>query len=255
MNPNAPIVLCELAPTSDPSLESFSPFCLKVHRALKAAALPYERRHGSRPNAFKALNPSAQVPVLLLGDEVISDSTRIVERIAMLRPGLFGADLDAATRAEAWLWEDFADTSLNGYLVASRWLDDRNWATVREAYFGHAPWLVRALVAPRVRAEVRKTLVARDVWRAGAEACWRRFGATLDQLEARAPARGYWLGPSLTVADIAMFAQLRSLRTDLTPWQRSEVERRDTLRNWLDRVDRATTGEALDTPHPTSKAA
>jgi glutathione S-transferase len=255
MNPNAPVVLCELDPTSDPSLESYSPFCLKVHRALKAAALPYERRHGSNPSAFKALNPIGQVPVLLLGDEAISDSTRIVERIVALRPGLFGADLDASARAEAWLWEDFADTSLNGYLVASRWLDDRNWDTVRQAYFGRAPWFVRALIAPRIRNRVRRTLVARDVWRAGSEACWRRFVATLDQLEARAPARGYWLGPALTVADISMFAQLRSLRTDLTAWQKSEIEQRGALRDWLDRVDRATTGEALPAPRPAREAA
>jgi glutathione S-transferase len=244
MNPT--IVLCELDATNDRSLESYSPFCLKVHRALKAAALPYERRHGSNPSGFKSLNPAGQVPVLLVGDEVISDSTRILERISALRPGLFGADLDAATRAEAWLWEDFADTSLNGYLVASRWLDDRNWGVVRQAYFGRAPWFVRALIAPRIRAHVRKTLVARDVWRAGSAACWRRFVATLDQLEVRAPSRAYWLGPALTVADISMFAQLRSLRTDLTAWQKSEIESRPALREWLDRVDRATAGEGLE---------
>jgi glutathione S-transferase len=243
---NSPIVLCELDTTNDPSLESYSPFCLKVHRALKAAALPYERRHGSRPGAFKSVNPAAQVPVLLVGDESISDSTRILARIAEMRPGLFGANLDAATHAEAWLWEDFADTSLNGFLVASRWLDDRNWEGVRDAYFGKAPWFVRALIAPRIRSGVRKTLIARDVWRAGSEACWKRFTAILDQLEARAPSTGYWLGPSLTVADVSMFAQLRSLRTELTPWQKSEVERRTTLRDWIDRVDRATAGEAFD---------
>jgi glutathione S-transferase len=255
MKPNAPIVLCELESTSDPSLESYSPFCLKVHRALKAAALPYERRHATRPAAFESLNPAAQVPVLLVGDEAICDSTRILERIVGMRPGLFGGDLDARTRAEAWLWEDFADTSLNGYLIASRWLDDRNWTTVREAYFGRAPWFVRTLIAPRVRARVRRTLVARDVWRAGADACWRRFASTLDQLEARAPARGYWLGPSLTVADVSMFAQLRSLRTELTAWQNGEIEKRGTLRAWLDRVDRATNGNAFDAPRPARAAA
>jgi glutathione S-transferase len=245
MNPNAPITLCEFDPPRDPSLESYSPFCLKVHRALKAAALPYERRHGSTASAFKALNPSGQVPVLLVGDEVIADSTRILERIVRLRPGLFGADLDARTHAEAWLWEDFADTALNGYVVAARWLDDRNWPLVLEAYFGGAPWFVRALIAPRVRSRVRRSLVARDVWRAGEEACWRRFVAALDQLEARTPARGFWLGPALTVADVSMFAQLRSLQTDLTAWQRSEIEQRGALRDWLNRVDRATRGDAL----------
>ena len=39
-------------------VESFSPFCLKAHRALKAAGLPYQRRHGSRPATF-AVQPDA----------------------------------------------------------------------------------------------------------------------------------------------------------------------------------------------------
>jgi hypothetical protein len=31
------------------------------------------------------------------------------------------------------MFEDWADTALNGYLVASRWADDRNWERVRAA--------------------------------------------------------------------------------------------------------------------------
>jgi glutathione S-transferase len=56
---------------------------------------------------------------------------------------------------------------------------------------------------------------------------------------------GFWLGPRLSVADVALFAQLHSLRTSLTPWQRDSVEARESLRQWLDRVDVATrSGEA-----------
>jgi hypothetical protein len=51
-----------------------------------------------------------------------------------------------------------------------------------------------------------------------------------------------------------MFAQLRSLQTDLTAWQRGEIEQRSALRDWLVRVDRATRGDAL-TPASTRAAA
>jgi len=54
--------------------------------------------------------------------EPVHDSTRILERIDALT-GAFSRGIDAKTRAEAWLWEEFADTTLNGFLVAARWAD------------------------------------------------------------------------------------------------------------------------------------
>ena len=237
--PTPSLILCELADAGADGLESHSPFCLKIHRALRLAGLPYQRRHGQRPDAFRAQNPAGQVPVLLVDGAPVADSTRILERIDALT-GTFSRGLDARTRAEAWLWEDFADTSLNGFLVAARWGDERNWPLVREAYFRGAPWPVRALVAPQIRKGVLKSLVARDVWRGGAEACWERFGKLLDQLDARAPERGFWVSPSPSVADVAIFAQLHGLRTALTKPQAEALAARPRLSAYLDRVDAAT---------------
>jgi glutathione S-transferase len=237
------LVLCELADASADGVESYSPFCLKAHRALRAAGLTYERRHGDRPDAFARENPARQVPVLLVDGEPVSDSTRILKRIEAIAGPLGGA-LDARTRAEAWLWEELADTSLNGFLVAARWADNRNWPLVRKAYFGKAPWFVGAIVAPRVRARVVHGLVARDVWRAGPEACWDRFLGALEDLDARAPRTDFWMGERLTVADVALFGQLQSFRTPLTAWQSHAIGQKAALRGWLDRVDAATRGAA-----------
>lgn len=234
------LTLCELADPNMAGLESLSPFCLKVHRALMLAELPYARRHGTRPDEFDALNPTGQVPVLLVGDEAIADSTAILRRILVLAPRAFDEGLGARDLAERWLWEELADTALNGFLVAARWADDRNWPAVRREYFGAAPWFVRTLIAPRIRARVTKGLHARDIWRAGAVACWDRFQRLLDDLEARAPRTGYWLGDAPGVADVALFGQLASFRTPLTPWQAGEIAKRPVLDDWLDRVDQAT---------------
>ncbi|TAK29119.1 MAG: glutathione S-transferase family protein [Myxococcaceae bacterium] len=242
---NAPIAstpaltLCELADTGVAGLESHSPFCLKAHRALRASGLSYARRHGEQPATFEHLNPAGQVPVLLVGDEPVADSTAIVARLESLG-GRSLLPADPALRAEAWLWEELGDTALNGYLVASRWADERNWPLVREAYFAAMPALLRRVIPALLRRRVIETLRARDVWRRGPEACWARFSLTLDQLDARAPREGFWLGSEITVADISLFAQLHSLRSALTPWQREQVEARPALRAWLDRVDAAT---------------
>jgi glutathione S-transferase len=241
------LVLCEFLETGVPGLDSFSPFCMKVSRALRAAGLRYVSRRAADPGAFRGLNPTGQVPVLLVDDEPIGDSTRIVAKIKELVPGAF------PYHPEALLWEEFADTHLNGFIVAARWADDRNWPRVRDAYFAGAPWFVRKLIVPRIRARVLRSLHARDVWRAGEEACWASFLATVEALEVRAPETAFWLGSALSTADIALFAQLQAHRTDLTEWQSREIALRPRLSRWLDRVDAATRTRRT-TPRPQPSA-
>ena len=153
----------------------------------------------------------------------IKDSTTIVAAVAQLSERLGGPSLapkDARARAEAWLWEDWADRAMNGYLVAARWADARNWPLVREAYFKGAPWFVKTLIAPKVRRKVVAALHARDFLRSGEEALWDDFRRVLDLLEARAPLGGFWVTPDApTVADIALFGQLQAFRTPLTEAQ------------------------------------
>ena len=229
-----PLTLLELAETGLEGFESYSPFCLKVHRALRYTGLPYSRRTSDNPASHRAHNPTGQVPVLLVGHEAVPDSTAILARIAQLAPGRIDMS------PEALLWEELADTGVNGFLVAARWADERNWPATKVAYFPTMPAPVRAVVPALLRRRVVGGLVARDVWRAGPVACWRRFEALLDQLDARAPEQGFWLGGPLSAADLALFAQLHSLRTPLTPWQAGQVEKRARLCAWLARVDAAT---------------
>jgi glutathione S-transferase len=237
------LVLCELGETHLPGLESYSPFCVKVHRGLKYLGLPYERRHGL-PSSFKKYNPTGQVPVLLIGEgEAVADSTDILARLQTLTGRTFQGTSDPKLAAEALLWEEFADTSLSGFLVAARWADERNWPRFREHVFGQAPALLRGLIGGQVRKQIVSRLVARDVWRAGPEACWKRLQTQLDALDARAPEEGFWLG-AFSVADLAFFGQLFSLRQDLTPWQKEQVAARARLSRYLDRVDAATRASA-----------
>lgn len=239
------LVLCDLGPTDDPRLESYSPFCLKAHRALKLACLPYETLSRNAPADFAHLNPARQVPILLIDGEPVSDSTAILARISELAPGKLEPS-DPRVRAEAWLWEDFADRSLSGFVVAARWADEDNWPTTKRAYFGEAPWFVQAFVVPRIRKHVVGTLIARDVLRSGLQAFWDGYRRTLDHLEARAPQRAFWVSERASVADLGLFAQLRQLRNALlTPAYAREIAIRPNLDDWLDRVDVATRGPAL----------
>ncbi len=235
------LVLCELADSGIPGLESVSPFCLKAHRALKYLGLPYERRHGM-PGSFKKHFSTGQVPVLLVGDhEAVGDSTDILARLESLAGRPFLDPPDARLKGEALVWEEYADTSLAGFLIAARWADTHNWPLLRDNILVGIPQPLRGLIGGRIRKNVLAALVARDVLRAGPDACWRRFQQQLDALEARAPEEGFWLG-AFSVADLGLFAQLHSLRQPLTPWQRDQVSARSRLSRYVDRVDAATRG-------------
>src|SRR5690349_19576014 len=114
------LVLCDFpARTNLDGWSSFSPFVLEVARALALAKLP--------------------------------DSTNILRRIERLAPGSMTGGLDKRALAEAWLWEEFADTALYPYVLATRWADDRGWPVPKAAFFGSIPAPVRSFVAAMVR--------------------------------------------------------------------------------------------------------
>ncbi|MEO0814414.1 MAG: glutathione S-transferase family protein [Myxococcota bacterium] len=227
------LVLCELAPLPGP-VESHSPFCLKLRRALTLLELDFDSDARAMPSAFRHLNPRGKVPVLQIDGEAVSDSTRILARLDAMRPGIL------YPHRESSLWEEFADRSLNGFLVAARWADPTQWPRVREQFFTGLPWGLRSLVPERVRASVVRSLRQRDVFFGEIDEVDDEFVGLLDDLDDRAPASGFWLGDEPDAADLAIFAQLQSLRCSLTPKQEGWINRRRALARYLDRVDRAT---------------
>jgi len=232
------LVLCELRPDSH-GLESLSPFCLKIHRALKFYGLDYQRRYAIRPDEHKKYNPIGQVPVLLIDGRPVPDSTAILHALEGLADKTL-LPCDPRERASAWLWEDYADGVLGYYAFAARWFDDRNWAALAGEHFQRLPALLKPWVPNLIRRQILKKMSHMEFIRIGQQGCWERFQRHLDMLEERVPEKGFWLGETMTVADIGLFGVLHSLRSDMSPWQMKEINRRPRMRAWLDRIDAVT---------------
>jgi glutathione S-transferase len=245
MTTNVPaLTLCDFpATTGHARWASFSPFVVLVERALRLAKLPFRIEQISMMR-IRSLNPATgQLPVLMIGEEAVADSTVIMHRIdSSLAPGSLTSGLDARGVAEAWLWEEFADTALYPQVLATRWADERGWPVPRKAFFGAMPPVVRDLVANMVRKKTLRALEGRDFTRAGLATCEARLFRVLDHLEARAPERGFWLGDKPSVADLGLFAQLHAMRLPETPFRAADIAKRTRLNAWLDRVDAATSG-------------
>jgi glutathione S-transferase len=227
------------AKPADERWASYSPFVLEVERALRLAKLPF-RHERINMLKLKQFNPLGQLPVLGIGSELVTDSTRILMRIEQLAPGTMTGGLDERGAAEAWLWEEFADTALYPHVLATRWIDERGWPMVRSAFFGAIPQPLRSLIAPAVRRKQHRALVGRDFLRGGLESCNERLARVLDQLEARAPEAGFWLGARPSAADLGLFAHLHALRFPELPWRAGDIAKRARLSRWLDRVEAAT---------------
>jgi glutathione S-transferase len=216
--------------------------------ALRLSSLSYTVENRANPAAFRHLHPGGQVPILLAGERVVADSSEILRFIQTRTHALtLSNERDDAC---AWQWEDYADSNLSTFVTAARWADNDNWLRTKQAYFAEMPRLLRAVVPALLRRRVLGALQGREGLRSGYASLWESFARTLDRLERLAPLGSsdepFWLG-HVSVADAALYGHLQALRTDLTPSQRDEVERRPRLCAYLNRVHDAAFGAAKGT--------
>lgn len=190
---------------------SDSPFCLKARVCLHLKGVPYRSVTVTvgRVRELRRLNPLRKVPVLVQGEEVVSDSSRIARHLDARWPDPPLLPTEAAARAYALVLEEWADEALYFIVGAFKWLNPEN----RRAAFTNtvdevaSPWL-RPVVGPVLARTIRRRY-ARWGYRIGAlgqlEERMRENVANLATLLGDKP---FLLGRTLTLADIAVFAQL-----------------------------------------------
>jgi len=214
-----------------------SPFCAKVRICLQVKGVPYRRitqTLGNRKELRQA-NPLAKVPVLIDRGRPIADSSVIARHLEAEHPEPPLLPGDPAARAYASLLEDWADESLYFVVGAFKWLNPANRAkaverTISELGGGVLRPVVARLVAGRIARGYR---------------AWGYDGGSLGHFEDRmreslawlaelVVGRTFLLGRSLTIADVAVYAQLA--------WMRQYAESRllaeqPAVGEWLARLD------------------
>jgi len=179
---------------------SGSPFAWRVQLALEHKALPYERKvlsfaaGDTRKPEFVALNPRHEVPTIVDGDFVLTESLAITLYLA--KKYAHGAlyPVRPQDEARAWQWSFWAiaevDRGVNIWsLHAVRLPPDERDAALREAALG-------VLAAP------------------------------FKVLDAALSENPYLLGPDFTIADLNVAAVIsRAIDMDLSTWP--------NLENWL----------------------
>ena len=191
-----------------------SAFCEKVRLVLAYKGLDHgvvEVIPGLGQLELFRLSGQRQVPVLIDGGEVIADSTAIALHLEERHPEPALLPRDPVLRARVLLLEDWADTSLAG--------------GCRQALFQAAatdPVLRGSLLPETTPAPLRKlvSVIPGQVLSPVSEAVGdvlapcepRQLRRNLDQLTALVTASPYLAGDRLSLADVAVAAQLTLLR-------------------------------------------
>jgi glutathione S-transferase len=163
---------------------NLSTFTRKVRLALAEKGLDYRLEVAPMGSPkVRALHPLGKIPVLTDGEVVIPDSSVIIAYLERAYPGVSLYPADAQTLARALWLEEYADTRL------------------REAtlpFFAENVVKVLFQRKPADSAALAAAAAPRD--------------ECFDYLERELPAAGFAARPALTVADIAIGAQLITYR-------------------------------------------
>jgi glutathione S-transferase len=163
----------------------FSPFARKVRLVLDRKGLAYASIDAlalTQAEALATANPRREVPVLVDGDLVVTNSRDIVDYLEHRHPAPPVLPADPATRAAARAWERLADTVLDAIIHdVSLW----TWPTHHRD----------------------------DRPPAGlVEAAMRDVTTILERLERALPSAGFLCGAEVSIADLALFPHLTSLK-------------------------------------------
>lgn len=221
---------------------SGSPFAIKVQRILQYKRLAFrveELGWLERADRLPAIARSRKLPVLNYNGVRIEDSTVIAHALEARHPvpGLIPADELLAARCH--FLEEWADEVLYWYgLYEQRRMTHPQ--TVTDAYFAGLPDEFKSSTVEQALERANDNLDRQGVGRYPPEKVQADVRRGLDALLSFVRSDGFVAGATLSLADIAIFAQLLRRSAGTNPWLESELSARPDLCAWMARVNRLT---------------
>ena len=214
-----------------------TPFTEKVRRGLEMKQLAYEVREPAGPEDFKRWSPeTGLLPVLTIDGERIADSTAILLHLdeRFPRPPLLAAEPKIALQQRQL--EDWADESFLFYFL--RWQRIRVQREQAEAAAGPPRGLARVAMLRRLFAWLR----AGGTWERPETAISRGIGDRLDDLVNLLGTRPFFYAERPSMADLAVYAMLRSIEFGSIPDSAQQLLSRPGLVAYMRRVESETGG-------------
>jgi glutathione S-transferase len=219
-----------------------SPFVEKVARGLQLKHIEFALIDVKSPMDFKRWNPqTGKMPVLEVDGERVFDSTAILRRLDELVPEPSLHASDPATYARQRFIEDWSDESLYWYVMGCRWTDVNAEASAAQVVDTiPLPAFAKPLIRIITRRQIGGQATAQGLVRLPFEHLLDELGRRLDELLVFLGDRPFFFSDSPSVADLAIFGQLRALQSGPTPQGARLVDERPALVQYVRRVDEAT---------------
>jgi len=221
-----------------------SPFVEKVIRGVQRKGLTWELIEPKSPTDLEKWNPqTGKMPVVDFAGERLFDSTFILRKLDERVPQPALVSDDPVTAAHQRQIEDWADEALYWYVMAFRWTP-KNAAATAGRMLGSmkVPGFLRPLLAPLLRRRIGGQLHAQGLARLPEPVLAREFGEKLDDLLRMLGERPFFHADEPSVADLAVYGQLKNADDELSPETREAIRRRPRVVEYMKRVEQATGG-------------
>ncbi|ARU54589.1 glutathione S-transferase [Oleiphilus messinensis] len=214
-----------------------SPFCQKVARSLRHKGLNYRTidYNGLRGAKVMRLSKVGKVPVLDIDEQRIQDSTRIARWLDEHYPEPLLYPADTSQRAQAELWEDFADELLYWYEVHFRVSDPEAMKIVVDLSCEGRPAFERVGAKTVLAFGLRQQLKFQGLGKMSPNDIRDEFLRILDRIEIALEATSWLAGDAMSIADISVGSQLLEIDRTSGPI-RSELWKRPRLAALLKEV-------------------
>lgn len=209
-----------------------SPFVIKAMLLLKLAGLPYREDRGGFRKA-----PKGKLPYINDDGLIVADSTFIRFHIEKKYGVDFDAGLTLEQKAVAWAIEKMCEEHLYWAGVATRWLDDANFAKGPAQFFKVVPLPFRPIVQSLVRRKIKKALKLQGFGRHTPAEQDELGVADINALASLIGDKAFVMGEKPCGADATVFAFVAGFMTPVfaTPI-RAAAERHANLTGYRDRI-------------------
>ncbi len=236
MSGNTPLPIVLYGPAQAPYTE-------KVRRALLLKRLPFEVQEPASQEDYRRWSPeTGLLPALCVGSERIHDSTRILLRLDELFPDPPLLSPDPVIAQQQRQLEDWADESFLWYF--SRWVALRksDEMPTPRALITASPDLLereqrRSSSLPR---RALAWLRAGGTWERPQDALLRGLSDRLGDLANFLGARPFFYSDRLSMADLAVYGMLYTMRNDAIPGSLRSLTGRPSLLEFMRRVEQQT---------------
>ncbi len=213
-------------------LPNASPFCMKAEGYLRWRDIPFTIVVDS-----PRTSPSGQVPWVVDGEDVITDSQRIIAHFEAGRPDALDANLDARQQAAAHMLRRICEFDLFWQINYSRWADPAGWARFGPDIKMRLPMPMRLFGVGLVRRRLIRTCRALGLDPADPEAAYARGKAHIKAIADWLGESPFLLGEEISSVDFSALGALGNImRQPVHTPLRDDANERDNLVRWLDRM-------------------